>query len=872
MSAYNSFATVNPGAGRPSGGISIYIRYGGPKMKIVHSDECSLLLSCNNFSMGAFYLQPNCSIEEVLSIVGDRMAKLDFTKLVIVGGDFNCRIDSPSTTNRGSILLEFMESLGLLCQNRAEEQTYICFNGGSTRDLVFTNGIARNIKVEDLEVRKHLPMKLRIPLKGFKSPPQMRTLSRKIRKRKLGAVGRASVPISSDSDLNEIEATITAKVMSCCDSRKQWKRTAQRWFNSTCYRSRREVLALLRESRSDPAARTRYCQARRQYHSVPISMKKNFELEEERKLLLEVQQRPYLYLKRRRKGLEPLLQPEEVKCHFDRLLWNEDASDRPSVLSQLPLTAEQHIINQLFTEVEISHVLCSLPSRKSAGPSGCYYEHWRQTEKVILRDLRILFNKILDQGRLPSTWHRARLSLLFKGGVHDNRSDLNLYRGIASEETLKKVFCKLLISRMEPLLDESLPCEQFGFRRGVGTLDAIHYFLSEVERTVSAHGKIYAVFIDCTKAFDKASRALMLQSFADVGVGGQALKIIDSFFGEDHLEIQLQHEKVHVSQNDGTPQGNPLSCLAFILLIRNLVDFIRSEPKAFVALYADDIVIAHPNLNGLRSVLPRISTLLRARGLEINRNKTKVVKFGRSARLGKDDHLKLEGQPLEFVKTFKYLGVRFHYSVSNFHAHVEERVCQALTASYDDIKKLNRLSLDSAIILFKMKLMPVISYGLTRIWKYLTVKDLKKLEQCFTLYMKRALCLNRAARSRYVYVLSGAPLMIDVMRQRIRGDQTAAFSCMLQEWSKKVNDALTEVSREDIFKKPELWAGSGLDDRHKFTRYLVHGYHHRICTNSEFHDADENVCTCRYCGLLCGKYHATRCLAGKVSLHGLSRM
>ncbi|XP_003741050.1 uncharacterized protein LOC100901342 [Galendromus occidentalis] len=135
---------------------------------------------------------------------------------------------------------------------------------------------------------------------------------------------------------------------------------------------------------------------------------------------------------------------------------------------------------------------------------------------------------------------------------------------------------------MEPLLDESLPSEQFGFRRGVGTLDAIHYFLPEVEGTVSAHGKIYAVFIDCNKAFDEASRALMLQSFADVRVGGQALKIIDSFFEKDHLEIQLQHEKVRVSQNDGTPQGNPLSCLAFILLIRDLVDFIRSESKAFV--------------------------------------------------------------------------------------------------------------------------------------------------------------------------------------------------------------------------------------------------------------------------------------------------
>ena len=175
------------------------------------------------------------------------------------------------------------------------------------------------------------------------------------------------------------------------------------------------------------------------------------------------------------------------------------------------------------------------------------------------------------------------------------------------------------------------------------------------------------------------------------------MKIIESFSEENHLEIQLEHEKVFVTQNDGTPQGNPLSCLAFILLIRGLADFIRSESKAFVAMYADDIVVAHPDLNGLRSVLPKIVSWLRNLGLEINRSKTKVMKLGRAPRLAADDRLLLEGQPLEFLRTFRYLGVRFHCSMGNFHAHIEERVCQAITASFEDIKKLNRLSLHPAI-------------------------------------------------------------------------------------------------------------------------------------------------------------------------------
>ena len=138
--------------------------------------------------------------------------------------------------------------------------------------------------------------------------------------------------------------------------------------------------------------------------------------------------------------------------------------------------------------------------------------------------------------------------------------------------------------------------------------------------------------------------------------------------------------------------------------------------------------------------------------------------------------------------------------------------------------------------------------------------------------MKRALCLHRSARSRYVYALSGSTLMIDELRQRLRVNLTDAFNHVLHEWSTKVNDALTELEQEEIFRKPELWAESALDDRHVFTRYLVHGYHHLLCTNLSFHDADGTVCLCRYCGNKCPKYHATRCVSENVSLYYLSRM
>ena len=151
-----------------------------------------------------------------------------------------------------------------------------------------------------------------------------------------------------------------------------------------------------------------------------------------------------------------------------------------------------------------------------------------------------LFNNIMDAGRIPSAWHRARLTLLFKGKPKDPKNNMDYFRGIASEATLKKVFFKGVIRRIEFMLDSYLPSQQFGFRRHVGTQDAIHVVMSEIEsRLASSKGMTYAIFIDCQKAFDLAPRQRMINAFKKAGVNGQLLKVIESFYQEDHLQINV---------------------------------------------------------------------------------------------------------------------------------------------------------------------------------------------------------------------------------------------------------------------------------------------------------------------------------------------
>ena len=66
--------------------------------------------------------------------------------------------------------------------------------------------------------------------------------------------------------------------------------------------------------------------------------KKYHNQREERRLLYVSEQKPYLYLKRRQRGAVPNVNEQEVKEHFNRLFWNEEAIHRPPVHVELPLT------------------------------------------------------------------------------------------------------------------------------------------------------------------------------------------------------------------------------------------------------------------------------------------------------------------------------------------------------------------------------------------------------------------------------------------------------------------------------------------------------------------------------------------------------
>ncbi|XP_050703665.1 uncharacterized protein LOC126989142 [Eriocheir sinensis] len=119
---------------------------------------------------------------------------------------------------------------------------------------------------------------------------------------------------------------------------------------------------------------------------------------------------------------------------------------------------------------------------------------------------------------------------------------------------------------------------------------------------------------------------------------------------------------------NGTPQGGVLSPVLFNLLVEKLAA-LPTSGTARVLSYADDValVVWGPNqVACARQLLRRLTQTCAALGLVVNRTKTKAMAF-RHGHL--PEPFDLEGTPVPWVHTYKYLGVTVDSSLS-FGPHI----------------------------------------------------------------------------------------------------------------------------------------------------------------------------------------------------------
>ncbi|CAL4246672.1 unnamed protein product, partial [Meganyctiphanes norvegica] len=231
------------------------------------------------------------------------------------------------------------------------------------------------------------------------------------------------------------------------------------------------------------------------------------------------------------------------------------------------------------------------------------------------------FNVIFQNLSYPAQWTYSKLITLFKSG---NRMDCGNYRGISIMDTLAKVYDKLLLNRLT--LWSYIDKCQAGAQKGRGCIEQMLTLRLLMDLAKFKKRKLYILFIDFSKAYDKVPRNKLIEYMKSLGCGRVLLYAIQNMYKCTYNVLN----SIKISTSSGVRQGAPTSCLLFIMYVDKMVKMIKEAVpldgflgSLHILMLMDDTVVMATNRDACLEKLDAVLRYCNEYGMEINAKKTK---------------------------------------------------------------------------------------------------------------------------------------------------------------------------------------------------------------------------------------------------------
>lgn len=337
-------------------------------------------------------------------------------------------------------------------------------------------------------------------------------------------------------------------------------------------------------------------------------------------------------------------------------------------------------------EDEIESLIIGLKSNCAAGDDGITSDILKLIKNYVVAPLTFIFNMCLKMGVFPDSLKRSIVRPIFKGG---DRSRVTNYRPISILTSLSKLFEKIINKRLTNYLEKFnlLSNQQFGFRSGKSTEDALNNFTEHLVKTIDNKKKCLTIFLDLAKAFDTVSIPTLVNKLHQLGIRGLQLKLL-----QDYLSRRTQIVKIGNYTSDslpvthGVPQGSILGPTMFLVYINDLT--LLNIKNCKIITYADDTTLTFHGdtwreaFQKAQDGFGTVMKWLAHNYLSLNTDKTKYIAF-QIRTTCKTLHLthqitshtchtesgNCSCPTLSAVDSIKYLGLTFDKNL-NFNKHV----------------------------------------------------------------------------------------------------------------------------------------------------------------------------------------------------------
>ena len=337
-------------------------------------------------------------------------------------------------------------------------------------------------------------------------------------------------------------------------------------------------------------------------------------------------------------------------------------------------------LNVPISEEEVLDGLQRLHNGRAKGQQGLPSELLRYAKlvpekgkpapvNVLAPVLTNVLNAAFQSGFIPPDINGGLVTPVFKKG---DPLDTGNYRPIAVTEPIMRLYAGILNAKVVQYTEDNhlRAATQTGFRPGLATqhnLFALQHMIDEAD----GNGRqLYTCFLDLKGAYDRVQRPLLWHVLQRLGIHGAMLAAIQSLYKDSGLAIHINGRRGNIFRSiTGVKQGCPMSPTLFGLYMDGLHRYLMSIAVPGVPMlssgaaipnldYADDTALAASSAHSLQHLIDVVSSFCTLMGMIVSVPKTKVLVF--NIRYPGPYQWLCNGQQLEVVSAFKYLGLTFH--------------------------------------------------------------------------------------------------------------------------------------------------------------------------------------------------------------------
>ena len=224
---------------------------------------------------------------------------------------------------------------------------------------------------------------------------------------------------------------------------------------------------------------------------------------------------------------KPLTDPHEIQSRWKEYIETlYDKNGKPN-MDDIRLEEESHVqpedMGPQLLDSEIKAAINEMKNNKAEGVDGIPAEFWKVLGDKAMRELVKLCKDMYEKGEWPKDFTRMVMIPLQK---KPNATECGDYRTISLIPHASKIMLKILTKRIESKARNLIGRNQFGFRKGCGTREAIGTMRVLCERSIEHDNDVYICFIDFEKAFDRVNWVKMMDALKSIGVDWRDRRLI----------------------------------------------------------------------------------------------------------------------------------------------------------------------------------------------------------------------------------------------------------------------------------------------------------------------------------------------------------